>query len=77
MAGGALVGATLTGGRLAAADYTVRVAHSLSTTEPAHQAAEFFAKNVTERSAGNVQVSAFAAEPTGSSVLGVNGKRRP
>ena len=66
MAGGALVGATLTSGRLAAADYTVRLAHSLSATEPAHLAAEFFAKNVTERSAGNVQVSVFPGEQLGT-----------
>ena len=66
MAGGALVGAALTSGRLAAADYTVRLAHSLSATEPAHLAAEFFAKNVTERSAGNVQVSVFPGEQLGT-----------
>ena len=66
IAGGALVGATLTSGRLAAADYTVRLAHSLSATEPAHLAAEFFAKNVTERSDGNVQVSVFPGEQLGT-----------
>ena len=66
MAGGALVGATLTSGRLAAADYTVRLAHSLSATEPAHLAAEFFAKNVTERTTGKVQVPVFPGEQLGT-----------
>ena len=61
MAGGALVGATLTSGRLAAADYTVRLAHSLSATEPAHLAAEFFAKNVTERPPATCRFPSFLA----------------
>lgn len=49
-----------------AADYTIRLAHSLSATEPAHLAAEFFAANVTERSEGRIEVSVFPGEQLGS-----------
>ena len=34
----------------------IRFAHSLSTTEPAHLAAEFFAKNVAARTGNKVQI---------------------
>jgi tripartite ATP-independent transporter DctP family solute receptor len=44
----------------------IRFAHSLSTTEPAHLAAEFFAKNVAARTSGKVQISVFPAEQLGS-----------
>jgi mannitol/fructose-specific phosphotransferase system IIA component (Ntr-type) len=43
----------------------IRFAHSLSSTEPAHQAAEFFAKNVAARTNGRVQVQLFPSEQLG------------
>ena len=43
----------------------IRFAHSLSTTEPAHLAAEFFARNVGERTAGKVQLQVFPSEQLG------------
>jgi len=49
-----------------AQDIKIRMAHSLSATEPAHLAAEFFAKNVRERTAGKVQVDIFPGEQLGS-----------
>jgi TRAP-type transport system periplasmic protein len=58
--------ALVTMGQAAAADYTIRLAHSLSATEPAHLAAEFFAANVTERSEGRIEVSVFPGEQLGS-----------
>ena len=48
-----------------AQDVKIRFAHSLSTTEPAHQAAEFFAKNVATRTGGKVQITVFPAEQLG------------
>jgi tripartite ATP-independent transporter DctP family solute receptor len=53
-------------GPASAADYTIRLAHSLSATEPAHLAAEYFAANVTERSGGRIEVSVFPGEQLGS-----------
>ncbi len=50
----------------AAQDIKLRFAHSLSTTEPAHLAAEFFAKNVAARTNGKVQIQVFPAEQLGS-----------
>ena len=50
----------------AAQDVKLRFAHSLSTTEPAHLAAEFFAKNVAARTNGKVQIQVFPAEQLGS-----------
>jgi tripartite ATP-independent transporter DctP family solute receptor len=44
----------------------IRLAHSLSTTEPAHLAAEFFAKNVAARTNNKVQVQVFPSEQLGS-----------
>lgn len=44
----------------------IRLAHSLSTTEPAHLAAEFFAKNVAARSNGRVRIEVFPGEQLGS-----------
>ena len=44
----------------------IRFAHSLSTTEPAHLAAEYFAKNVAERSKGRIQIQVFPSEQLGS-----------
>jgi len=43
----------------------IRFAHSLSATEPAHQAAEFFAKNVAARTNGRVQIQVFPGEQLG------------
>jgi tripartite ATP-independent transporter DctP family solute receptor len=43
----------------------IRFAHSLSTSEPAHQAAEFFAKNVAARTNGRVQIQVFPGEQLG------------
>jgi len=50
----------------AAQDIKIRFAHSLSTTEPAHLAAEFFARNVAARTNGKVQIQVFPAEQLGS-----------
>jgi tripartite ATP-independent transporter DctP family solute receptor len=44
----------------------IRLAHSLSTTEPAHLAALFFAKNVAERTNGRVRIEVFPGEQLGS-----------
>lgn len=44
----------------------IRLAHSLSTTEPAHLAAEFFAKNMAARSNGRVRIEVFPGEQLGS-----------
>ena len=44
----------------------IRMAHSLSTTEPAHLAALFFAKNVGERTNGRVKIEVFPGEQLGS-----------
>jgi TRAP-type C4-dicarboxylate transport system substrate-binding protein len=44
----------------------IRFAHSLSSTEPAHLAAEFFAKNVAERTGNRVQIQVFPSEQLGS-----------
>ena len=49
----------------AAQDIKIRFAHSLSVTEPAHQAAEFFAKNVAARTGGKVQITVYPAEQLG------------
>lgn len=50
---------------VAAQEIRIRFAHSLSTTEPAHLAAEFFAKNVSERTKGRVQIQVFPGEQLG------------
>lgn len=44
----------------------IRFAHSLSATEPAHLAAEYFAKNVAERTGGKVKIQVFPGEQLGS-----------
>lgn len=49
-----------------AQDIKIRFAHSLSTSEPAHLAAEFFAKNVAARTNNKVQITVFPAEQLGS-----------
>jgi TRAP-type transport system periplasmic protein len=43
----------------------IRFAHSLSTSEPAHLAAEFFAKNVAQRTNNRVQIQVFPSEQLG------------
>ena len=48
-----------------AQEIKIRFAHSLSTSEPAHQAAEFFAKNVAARTNNRVQVQVFPGEQLG------------
>ena len=43
----------------------IRLAHSLSTSEPAHVAAEYFAKNVALRTNNRVQIQVFPSEQLG------------
>ncbi|RAI57900.1 C4-dicarboxylate TRAP transporter substrate-binding protein [Roseicella frigidaeris] len=64
----AVLAATLAAPALARAQSTIRIrfAHSLSTVEPAHQAAEFFAKNVAARTNNRVQIEVFPGEQLGS-----------
>src|SRR3954471_5779169 len=64
----AVIAATLATPALAQAQSTIRIrfAHSLSTVEPAHQAAEFFAKNVATRTNGRVVIELFPGEQLGS-----------
>lgn len=50
----------------AAQEIHIRLAHSLSSTEPAHLAAEFFAQNVAERTDGRVEVSVHPGEQLGT-----------
>ncbi len=52
-------------GRRGTGRSSIRFAHSLSTTEPAHLAAEFFAKNVAARTNGKVQIQVFPGEQLG------------
>jgi tripartite ATP-independent transporter DctP family solute receptor len=60
--------ACLLGAGTAVAQDTInlRFAHSLSTNEPFHQAAEFFANNMKERTKGRVQIRVFPGEQLGS-----------
>jgi tripartite ATP-independent transporter DctP family solute receptor len=64
----AATGATLAmpGIVAAQAPINIRLAHSLSTTEPAHLAALFFAKNVAERTNNRVKIEVFPGEQLGS-----------
>jgi tripartite ATP-independent transporter DctP family solute receptor len=48
-----------------AQEIKIRFAHSLSSTEPAHAAAEYFAKNVAARTNGRVQIQVFPGEQLG------------
>ena len=50
----------------AAQEIKIRFAHSLSATEPAHLAAEYFARNVAARTQGKVQITVYPAEQLGS-----------
>jgi tripartite ATP-independent transporter DctP family solute receptor len=58
--------ALLASGGAAAQDIKIRFAHSLSATEPAHLAAEYFAKNVAARTNNKVQIQVFPGEQLGS-----------
>lgn len=58
------VGLALPGAAFAK-DLTIRFAHSLSSTEPAHLAAEYFARNVGERTKGSVKIQVFPGEQLG------------
>jgi TRAP-type transport system periplasmic protein len=49
-----------------AQDHTLRLAHSMSSAEPIHTAVEFFARNVSEKSGGRIEVSVFPSEQLGS-----------
>jgi tripartite ATP-independent transporter DctP family solute receptor len=62
----AVAAVALLAGGASAQEIKIRFAHSLSATEPAHTAAEFFAKNVKERSKGRVQIDVFPGEQLGS-----------
>ncbi len=64
----AAITAALAAPALARAQSSIRIrfAHSLSTVEPAHQAAEFFAKNVATRTNGRVVIELFPGEQLGS-----------
>ena len=53
-------------GDAALAQEKIRFAHSLSTNEPFHQAAEYFAKNVEQRTGGRVEIKVFPGEQLGS-----------
>ncbi len=48
-----------------AQEIKIRFAHSLSPTEPAHLAADYFAKKVAARTNGRVQITVFPAEQLG------------
>lgn len=48
-----------------AQDIKLRLSHSLSTTEPFHQASEFFARNVAQRTANRVEITIFPGEQLG------------
>ena len=62
----ALVGGLLSALPVGAQDnIRIRFAHSLSTSEPAHLAAEFFAKNVAQRTNNRVQIQVFPSEQLG------------
>ncbi|HEX6978949.1 MAG TPA: C4-dicarboxylate TRAP transporter substrate-binding protein [Alphaproteobacteria bacterium] len=56
----------LSTGFACAQEIKIRFAHSLSSTEPAHIAAENFAKRVAERTNNRVQIQVFPSEQLGS-----------
>jgi TRAP-type transport system periplasmic protein len=61
-----LAAASLSSGGASAQEISIKLAHSLSTTEPANLAAEYFAKNVGERTKGKVKITVFPNEQLGS-----------
>ena len=67
-AAAALMATVLIAGNPAADAQEVRLrfAHSLSTSEPFHESAEYFARNVEQRSNGRVQIKVFPGEQLGS-----------
>lgn len=50
----------------AAQEIRFRFAHSLSINEPFHEAAEYFARNVEQRTNGRVQIKVFPGEQLGT-----------
>ena len=62
---GVLIGLSPAASVVAQDNIRIRFAHSLSTSEPAHLAAEFFAKNVAQRTNNRVQVQIFPSEQLG------------
>lgn len=60
------IAALLAVSTVSAQEIHIRLAHSLSSTEPAHLAAEYFAENVRERSEGRVEISVFPGEQLGT-----------
>ncbi len=61
-----LVAGLIIGGPAPAQEIRLRFAHSLSTNEPFHEAAEYFAANVEKRTNGRVQIKVFPGEQLGS-----------
>jgi len=51
---------------LGAQEIKMRLAHSLSTSEPTHLAAEYLAKNLAERSNGRISLQVFPSQQLGS-----------
>lgn len=49
-----------------AADFTIRLANSLSPGEPTNEAAQFFAQEVAKRTDGRVEIQVFPAQQFGS-----------
>jgi len=62
---GLAIAALLAAPGASAQEIKIRFAHSLSPTEPAHLAAEYFAKNVAARTHGKVQITVYPAEQLG------------
>ncbi len=56
----------LCAGSASAADYTIRLANSLSPQEPTNEAATFFAEEVEKRTNGRVAIQVFPAQQLGS-----------
>lgn len=63
---GLLAVGLLTAAPLMAADYTIRLANSLSPGEPTNEAAAFFAEEVAKRTDGRVEIQVFPAQQLGS-----------
>lgn len=51
-----------------AADYTLRLAHALTTSEPMHAASEFYAERVKELSDGRIEIEVFPNSQLGSNL---------
>jgi tripartite ATP-independent transporter DctP family solute receptor len=61
-----LVAGLLGASPVLAADYTIRLANSLSPSEPTNEAATFFADEVAKRTDGRVEIQVFPAQQLGS-----------